>query len=321
MASRAITTFESFTKALNLSYCFILSAFFIAIESVYMNPLDLVKLAPLMELTKGKSEIVIGLIDGPVAINHPMLASENIREISGVYDGACSKASSFACIHGTLVAGILSAKRGSSATAICPGCTLQLRPIFKETEAKITQMPSTTPGDLAVAIIETVYSGAKVINLSAAITKPSSYKENRELEDALDYAAKEGVLIVAAAGNQGTIASTTITRHPWVIPVVATDINGKPISQSNLGNSIGKQGLRATGKNIVSLGVDGNLRKFSGTSAAAPFVTGTIALLWSEYPNATATQVKFVVTQAKSSRRTTVVPPLLDAWSAYRNMA
>ena len=285
-----------------------------------MNPLDLVKLTPLMERTSGRPEIAIGLIDGPVAIKHPDLADGNIREIPGKVAGSCSQASgSNACMHGTFVAGILSARRDSVAPAICPKCTLLLRPIFKEEESGKAKMPSASPDELAEAIINIVIAGAKVINLSSALTQPSLRSE-RKLEEALDYTANRGVLVVAAAGNLGEVGSSAITRHPWVIAVVASDITGRPISQSNLGNSIGKQGLSAPGDNITSLGVDGKPRKFGGTSAAAPFVTGTIALLWSEYPAASATQVKLAVTQVQTSRRTTIVPPLLDAWGAYRNM-
>jgi hypothetical protein len=50
---------------------------------------------------------------------------------------------------------------------------------------------------------------------------------------------------------------------------------------------------------------------------AAPFVTGTVALLWSEFPRASAATVRAAVTGARGMRRTTVVPPLLDAWAAY----
>ncbi|MGH7801047.1 MAG: S8 family serine peptidase [Thermodesulfobacteriota bacterium] len=125
-------------------------------------------------------------------------------------------------------------------------------------------------------------------------------------------------MVVAAAGNQGTVGSSAITRHPWVIPVVACDILGRPISYSNLGSSIGRRGLSAPGDNITSLGTDDKPLTFGGTSAAAPFVTGAIALLWSEFPAATAAEVKFAVTQAYVSRRNTVVPPLLDSWTAYQ---
>jgi len=76
-----------------------------------MNHLDLVKLTALMERTSGQPEIMVGLLDGPVAINHPHLASEHIREIPGSIRGACTQTKSGACLHGTFVAGILCAKQ------------------------------------------------------------------------------------------------------------------------------------------------------------------------------------------------------------------
>jgi subtilisin family serine protease len=281
------------------------------------NSLDLVKLTSLMKITSGRPEIIIGLIDGPVVMNHSDLLGENIREVPGK-SGACAQASSVACMHGTFVAGILSAKRNSTAPAICPNCTLLMRPIFSETAQG--QIPSATPEELAVAIIETIDAGARVINLSIALAQPSS-KGERMLEEALDYAAKRSVITVAASGNQGTLGSSVITRHPWVIPVVACDLQGKPLSQSNLGSSIGRHGLCAPGDNITSLGTEGKSLTMGGTSVAAPFLTGAVALLWSQYPSATAAEIKLAVTQASAPRRTKVVPPLLDAWAAYQAIA
>ena len=282
-----------------------------------MRPLDLVKLTALMELTSGKPEIKVGLIDGPVAIDHNDLTDGNIREIRGRLPGRCTQPNDAACIHGTFVAGILCAKRGSVAPAICPDCTLLVRPIFAEIASDNRQMPSATPGELATAIIETVDAGARVLNLSAALAQPSS-KAQREVEEALDYAARRGVIAVAAAGNQGTLGSSAITRHPWVISVVACDLRGRPMGESNLGSSIGRRGLSAPGEDIISLGAAGNPLTLGGTSAAAPFVTGAIALLWSEFPTATATAVRYAVIQAGAPRRPTVVPRLLDAWAAYQ---
>jgi len=282
------------------------------------SPLDLVRLTPLMKLTNGRAGVVIALIDGPVATAHADLASASIREIPGMLAGTCARADSTACMHGTFVAGILFAKRGSTAPAICPDCTLLVRPIFAEGTSPNGQMPSATPEELATAIIDCINAGAHVINLSAALAQPSA-KGQRRLEEALDYSARHGVIVVAAAGNQGTVGSTAITRHPWVIPVIACDLRGRPISYSNLGNSIGRRGLSAPGQGITSLVADGKQIAFGGTSAAAPFVTGAIALLWSEFPAATAAELKIAVRQV--ARRATVVPPLLDAWTAYQVMA
>jgi len=284
-----------------------------------MDPLDFVKLKALMELTSGRPEITVGLLDGPVAVNHPDLASANIREVSGNLPSTCAQASSVACMHGTFVAGILSARRGSGAPAICPNCSLLVRPIFAETVSGKGEMPSATPEQLAGAIIGTIDAGARVLNLSAALGQPSTRGE-RDLEDALDYALKRGVMVVVAAGNQGTVGSSAITRHRWAIPVVACDRQGRPIRQSNLGNSIGRRGLSAPGENVTSLGAAGESYPSGGTSAATPFVTGAIALLWSLFPAATAAEVKSAMTQAATPRRNTIVPPLLDAWAAYQMM-
>jgi subtilisin family serine protease len=282
-----------------------------------MNPLNLIRLVPLMGRTSGKPELKIGLIDGPVAMNHPELASEHIREIPGTMSGACTQTNTTACLHGTFVAGILCAKRNFSAPAICPNCTLLIRPIFTETTSGDEPIPSATPQELAAAIIECVEAGVRVINLSLALAQPST-KGERELDEALDHAARRGVIVVVAAGNQGTLGSTAMTRHAWVIPVAAFDLQGRPLGQSNLGISIGRRGLGAPGDGIISLGAEGKPLALGGTSAAAPFVTGAIALLWSEFSDANAAQLKFAVARAHSARRATVVPPLLDAWGAYQ---
>jgi subtilisin family serine protease len=285
-----------------------------------LNVLDLVSLTPLMKLTRGRPEIVIGLVDGPVVTDHPDLTSENVREIPGRIAGTCAQASSLACMHGTFVAGILSAKRTSAAPAICPGCTLLLRPIFPETPAANELIPSATPEELAAAIIECINAGARLVNLSAALAQMPSAKGERALVQALDYAANHAVIIVAAAGNQSTVGSTAITRHPWVIVVIACDPRGRPLSESNLGSSIGRRGLSAPGEGITSLGTNSKAVPSGGTSVAAPFATGAIALVWSEFPEASAGQVRVAVTQAHAQRRPTVVPALLNAWAIHTAM-
>jgi len=283
----------------------------------HQSPLDLVNLTRLMELSAGRAETIIGLIDGPVAIGHTDLQSERIRVIPGRLAGTCDAAGSFACMHGTLVAGVLSAKRGSAAPAICPDCTLLVRPIFAEMTATSYEMPSATAAELSEAIVDCVQQGAQVINVSSALARPSA-RDGARLVDALDYCAKRGVVVVAAAGNQGTVGSSSITRHPSVIPVVACDLRGQPIGYSNLGSSIGRRGLSAPGAGIMSLGVDDRPHAFGGTSAAAPFITGAIALLCSLFPNASPIDVKFALKAGGHVRKSTIVPALLDAWAAYQ---
>ena len=171
-----------------------------------MDPLELVKLRALMQRTSGNPEVKIGLIDGPVATRHPDFAGEHLREIRGNYAGTCTQADSAACLHGTFVAGILSAKRNSRAPSICPACTLLIRPIFAEATSGREQMPNATPRELAAAIIECIDAGARVINLSLALVQPS-VKGEQALQEALDHALKRGAIVVAAAGNQGSLAA------------------------------------------------------------------------------------------------------------------
>jgi subtilisin family serine protease len=281
--------------------------------------LDLIGLTPLMKRTEGRGQVVIGLVDGPVDMKNASLATEAIRELAIPPQGqgaGCDYPRSNSCRHGTFVAGILAARRGSDAPAICPGCTFVLRPIFAEEESA-DSLPATTPRMLADAITEVVQAGATVVNLSCQILRGSKSAE-RDLDHAFDYAASRGALCVVAAGNEGLLGSSAITRHQWVIPVAACDRAGHPAEGSNLGHSIGRRGLLAPGDGIRSLGPEHEGIPGDGTSAAAPFVTGAAALLWSEFPQAKAADVWLALSLFHVSRRTSVVPPLLNAWRSFQ---
>ena len=283
----------------------------------HVKSLELINLPALMERTEGRPEMVIGLIDGPVASSCPGLAGERVQVIPGGGASECVHADSMACQHGTFVAGILLAQRGSVAPAICPACTLLVRPVFSEVKTEREQLPSATLESLAEAIVECMAAGARLLNLSLALVHQSRRGESA-LTAALNDAARRGVLLVAAAGNQGTVGGSLITRHPWIVSVTACDLAGRPMPQSNLGRSIGQHGLSAPGDAITSLDSDGKPLVMSGTSVAAPLVTGAIALLWSEFPNATAAAVRLAIARSAAVRRTSVAPPLLNAWGAYR---
>jgi subtilisin family serine protease len=278
--------------------------------------LDMVGLGRLMALSEGRPEVGIGLADGPVAVDHPDLAAARIQAV-GDDPSACSRLGSGACMHGTFVAGILAARRGSAAPAICPACTLLVRPIFRETDAT-GGLPVAAPDDVGRAVLECVEAGARIVNLSAATGEPTTRAEPG-LRHALDAAARRGALVVAAAGNQAALGGSEITRHPGVIPVVAYDLAGAPMAQSNLGLSSGRHGLGAPGDGIVSLATRGAPAPRAGTSFAAAFVTGAIALLWSLFPTADAGAIRNALTAGR--RRDSVVAPLMDAWGAYERLA
>jgi hypothetical protein len=97
-----------------------------------MDPLTLLSLGPLMAASRGTSNVIIGLIDGPVDVKHPAFRESRILGVKKSQIDACENATHLACRHGTFIAGILSAKRGVVAPGICPGCRLVLRPIFMD---------------------------------------------------------------------------------------------------------------------------------------------------------------------------------------------
>jgi subtilisin family serine protease len=282
--------------------------------------LEVVGLTRLMNATTGSPSVTVALLDGPVAIDHPGLSRKVITEGSRRFRAGCSLEASEACRHGTFVAGMLVARRGEFAPAICPGCRLLVRPIFPEHLGRSRRQATATAATLASAIMEVVDDGARVINLSAAMFNVSSTGDSL-VEHALDYAARHGVVIVAAAGNHETLGSSSLTRHPWVISVVACYLSGRPIAMSHLSTSIGRRGLRAPGYAITSLSSDGKPLTLTGTSAAVPFVTGTVALLMSLYPAATSQSLIHAVTRPRHGGRSTIVPPLIDASAAYNVLA
>jgi subtilisin family serine protease len=194
---------------------------------------------------------------------------------------------------------------------------LVVRPIFSEADGGNLQLPIATAPSLAAALVESMEAGARILNLSASLVQASPRNE-RDLQAVLDYARQRGVIVVAAAGNQASVSGSVITRHPWVVPVVGYTRAGRPMPQSNLGAAIGRYGLGGPGEGVTSLRPAGQPITSEGTSVAAPFVAGAFALLMSAFPRATGPQVRWALAWPVTSRRRTVVPPLLDGWAAYQ---
>ena len=147
-----------------------------------------------------------------------------------------------------------------------------------------------TDVDAAEAIHYAVDHGARVINASWGLTGSDPI-----IASAIQYADSKGVIIVAAAGNNGTNDTTTMyspasysAQYPNVISVAATSNTGALASWSNYG--VGSVQLAAPGVNIFST-LFSSYGYMSGTSMAAPFVTGTVALVEAAHPSWSMSQV------------------------------
>src|SRR5262249_47652649 len=101
------------------------------------------------------------------------------------------------------------------------------------------------------------------------------------LADALGRAIRRGVLVVAAAGNDGCECSHVPAALPGVLAVGAMDAQGRPLESSNWGAAYRSTGLLAPGADLVAaLGADDRVG-VAGTSFATAIVSGAAALLWS----------------------------------------
>jgi subtilisin family serine protease len=266
-----------------------------------------VGLDALMALGHGREQIVVALLDGPVDLAHPGFGDVRIRKIGA---GACGTPPASACRHGTFMAGILGAGLPSAATGICSGCTILVRPVFADDPG--TPAPRCSAAELAAGIDDALSQGAKIINISGALSR--TVGRIQRLEDSLAVASLAGSLVVAAAGNDATVTGSVLTQHMTVIPVAGADQSGRPTATVNLGRSLGIRGIAAP-DTVTSIAPAGGSVRSSGTSVAAAIVSGTCALLWSAFPQASASDIRKAVLGTR--RRSSIAPPLLDAWSAY----
>ena len=159
--------------------------------------------------------------------------------------------------HGTMVAGIIH--------LVAP--TAQIMPLkaFRDDG-------SANLIDIVRAIYFAVDNGARVINMSFNMPYPSL-----ELMKAINYATGNGVICVSSAGNSGQEALVYPAAFQNVIGVASTtNLDGRS-SFSNFGPALVE--IAAPGENIVTLYPGGNYAVVSGTSFAAPFVSGGAALL------------------------------------------
>lgn len=279
------------------------------------NALQLVRLNRLMDETEGVREIVVGVIDGPVVASHPYLSESNLNFLSYESDGNCKTSESYACMHGSFVTGMLASGRDTEVPGICPGCSFLIRPIFSECELG-EDCPEVTPDALAQALEEVIDQGAKIINLSLGLAS-SMLRKHPKLQSAYDTARQRGIILVGASGNQGIIGESPLFAHPWVIPVVSCNLKGVPLKAANIGFSTANRGLMAPGKDIAGIYSGGGTTTMTGTSVAAPFVTGAIALLWSLYPKMSGNRVREAVLGA-TARVRQIYPPLLNGEVALR---
>ncbi|WP_299238715.1 S8 family serine peptidase [Sulfurihydrogenibium sp.] len=265
---------------------------------------------------KGSDNTIVAVIDSGIDLNHPDL-KDHIWKNTGetnCNDGIDNDNNGFVddCYgwnfasnnnntqdddgHGTHVAGIIGAVTNNNVGVAGLNWYVKLMSV------KI--LDSTGSGDVAnliKAIDYAVKNGAKIINSSLGYPDSCSYvPPSQALYDAIKSAGDRGVLFVAAAGNYGCNNDKTPLwpasfNLPNIISVGASDQNDNLAYFSSYGqNSVH---LLAPGTNIISTYFDktnnqSTYKSLSGTSMAAPFVSGAAALLMSCLNNPTIYEIR-----------------------------
>jgi thermitase len=173
------------------------------------------------------------------------------------------------CDHGTHVAGIAAANTNNGVGGAGVGYNTSLMNI-----KVLDDTGSGTDSTVIQGIYDAANLGASVINMSLGGTGPCT----PAMQSAINYAWSHNVVVVAAAGNDGTSNLHEPASCTHVVSVAATDQTDARASFSSWGSWVS---VAAPGVSIESTNYTGGYEYLSGTSMAAPFVSGLAGLIWS----------------------------------------
>jgi thermitase len=212
----------------------------------------------------GASGVKVAVLDTGVS-NHPDLAGRVVltKDFTNSPNGMNDVVG-----HGTHTAGTIAANtnNGIGVAGVAFNSSLMVGKVLGDDGVG-------TISSVANGMVWAADNGAKVISMSlgADITCPSA------LQDAVSYAWSKGVVVVAAAGNEGVARADTPANCTNAVPIGATDSNDAKSSFSNYGSAVP---IAAPGSTILSTGLNGDYMWMSGTSMATPHVAGVAALIW-----------------------------------------
>ncbi|TWT27798.1 S8 family serine peptidase [Planomicrobium sp. CPCC 101110] len=225
--------------------------------------------------TFGSPDVVVAVIDDGADLRHPDLAGKFVSPYDIVKEtGTVIPAG----IHGTHVAGIIgsSIDNEKMGAGVAPKTGIMPINVFSGEYAYTS--------DVIEGIDYAMKNGADIINLSLGGEEPSE-----ALETAVQRANAIGVVLLAAAGNDGENTPNYPAAYPEVISVGSTTSADALSDFSNFGSTID---IVAPGSSIQSTLPGDSFGSMSGTSMATPVVAGVAALIMADNPELSNEHVK-----------------------------
>ncbi|WP_419226918.1 S8 family serine peptidase [Alteromonas sp. OM2203] len=219
------------------------------------------------------------IIDTGYNLGHP--------DLPGTNDGVTGQANNSAVGnwyndgngHGTHVAGTIAAyDNNEGVVGVYPGVNMHIVKIFNDNGQW------TYASDLIDAISQCQDAGSNVVNMSLGGGSASTTERN-----AMQSFTDAGMLLVAAAGNDGNSAKSYPASYDAVMSVAAVDSNENRASYSQYNDQVE---IAAPGSAVQSTYPTNTYAALSGTSMATPHVAGGAALVWSYFPQCTNNEIR-----------------------------
>ncbi|MGW7444198.1 S8 family serine peptidase, partial [Kitasatospora sp. NPDC054795] len=182
----------------------------------------------------GDPSVCIAVLDGPVDLSHPCFEGADLTRLDTLVAEPAGNGPM--SLHGTHVASLLFGRPDGPAPGIAPRCRGLVLPVFTDAgEGRVPQL------DLARAVERAVQEGAHIINISGGEAGTDAQPDPM-LERALRLCDENGVLVVAAVGNDGCDCAQVPASVPTVLAVGAAGPDGEPLDISNWGSPYAAHG-------------------------------------------------------------------------------
>ncbi|MGX8797108.1 S8 family peptidase [Fusibacter sp. JL298sf-3] len=239
---------------------------------------DLINLTQAWAMSTGSYDVKVAVLDTGIDHNHVSLKNHVDTSLGKNFTTSNPADTMDRRGHGTHVAGTIGAYGGLSGVM-----------------QQVTLIPVKVLGDGGTGdsfwgikgIYHAVAQGADVINMSLG-----GGRYVQAYSDACDYAVQQGVVVVAATGNDSRNSISYPAKYASTIAVGNIDVNKQRWGTSNYGDGLE---IMAPGRNVLSTTPNNKYARYTGTSMATPHVAGIVGLMVAANPNITPNEVRQIL--------------------------